>query len=374
MRDCYSLYIHIPFCAKKCEYCHFFVLPNKEELKDQLLEGLRLELRNQLPLIQGKSLVSIYFGGGTPFLFGPSRMQEFLKLVPEIPQHTEITLEANPESISFDEMKAYADIGITRVSIGLQSLDDQLLTLLTREHDSKRAIEAVHITEKVGISNISVDLMFDIPGQTMNHWENTLKQVIELPIKHLSLYNLTFEPHTAFYKKKLQLQKMLPQEHVSTEMYLMAETYLERAGLERYEISAYSKNGFQSRHNTGYWTGRPFLGLGPSAFSYWEGRRFRNVAHLNKYCNALKSGATPQDFEEKLETQAQLKELLAIRLRLKEGCDLVDFQKQHGSFKNETLADIKRLIDEGFLIQEANQIGLTQKGILFYDTVASTII
>lgn len=374
MLESFSLYIHIPFCTRKCDYCHFFVLPDNEKPKDQLLEGLTMEWDRWSSILKGKKLSSIYFGGGTPFLFGPKRVKEFLKLIPSITSETEITLEANPENINYEQMKAYADLGINRVSIGLQSLDDQLLKLLTRTHNAQSAIDAVYTTAKAGISNISVDLMFDIPGQTLDHWKVSLNQVVKLPIKHLSLYNLTFEPHTTFFKNKTQLQKMLPEEYVSTEMYKMAEETLEGASFERYEISAYAKKGFHSRHNTGYWTARPFLGLGPSAFSYWDKKRFRNVANLNKYLEALKEQKSPADFEEELDIEAQRRELLTIKLRMKEGCDLAQFEQQFGALDSETKKNIGKLTEEGFLVKNGAVILLSQKGVLFYDTVATILI
>jgi len=201
-----SLYFHIPFCTRKCDYCHFYVLPDKEPWKVQLMEGLLLEWQRQLPLLQNKNIVSIYFGGGTPSLLGPERVATILEWIQETCpfslQHTEITLEANPENVTLPLMQAYAAAGINRISLGIQTLSDSLLATLTRQHNAQRAIDAVWLTSQAGVKNISIDLMYDLPGQDLSSWEKTLSEAIKLPITHLSLYNLTLEPHTVFFKKK----------------------------------------------------------------------------------------------------------------------------------------------------------------------------
>lgn len=364
-----SLYFHIPFCTKKCAYCHFYVLPNKESFKQQLMQGLSKEWQKWAPLLKENKIQTIYFGGGTPSLFGPERIAEILSWMPTLSQNSEITLEVNPEDVSLNLIRDYANAGINRISMGLQSLDNALLEILTRTHSAEKAIEAVYQTAEAGIKNISVDLMYELPSQTIEHWQRTLERVVTLPITHLSLYNLTIEPHTVFFKNKDILSRSIPSQEISTNMYLMAIDYLEKAGLKQYEISAFAREGYQSQHNSGYWTGRPFIGLGPSAFSYWEGKRFRNIANLSRYCQALESGKSAIDFEEELSPKAKQCELLAIKLRLRSGCLLSDF-----SLDDDTLQSINKLIDDGFLEKEKECLRLTQKGILFYDTVASELV
>jgi len=374
--DC-SLYFHIPFCKRKCDYCHFYVIPDEENAKQQLEDSFQLEWKLLQPLLSNKRIVTLYFGGGTPSLFGPQRIAALIDLIQnscEIHPDAEITLEANPENASMEIMQAYAEAGINRVSIGIQTLDSELLTLLGRLHSPETALNAIHNTFHVGIDNITIDLMYDLPKQTLDHWQTTLTLIQDLPIKHLSLYNLTIEPHTIFFKKHDQLRPFLPNEETSLEMYEMAIERLENRGLHRYEISAFAKPGFESRHNLGYWIGRPFLGLGPSAFSYWEGKRFRNIAHLNRYSQLLKSGQLPRDFEEKLEPDAHLRELFVIHLRLRKGVDCNEFFSNHGSLDTTTQMIVRRLIEEGFLCMNGTHLLLTQKGVLFYDLVASELI
>lgn len=342
------------------------------------MEALEKEWRMRAPQLQGKNLASIYFGGGTPSLMGARYINLILQWIQnEIGYDcntTEITLEVNPENITFQLMQEYAQAGINRVSIGIQTLSDSLLKKLERQHNAQKAIDAVWCTNEAGLHNISIDLMYDLPHQTLSIWEETLLKIVELPIKHLSLYNLTIEPHTSFFKQREQLQKIVPDPETSLQMYEMAQTMLSLKNLNQYEISAFSHPGFQSQHNTGYWTGRPFLGLGPSAFSYWEGQRFRNVANLNRYAQQLKEHLLPVDFEEKLDPQASIRELLAIRIRLMEGVDLEAFEKHYGRLESKTWQAIENLKKEGYISQQAHIIRLTKQGILFYDTVATDLV
>lgn len=373
-----SLYVHIPFCTKKCDYCHFYVIPESDERERLLLDALADEWKLRTPLIQDWNIVSLYFGGGTPSLLTPDAICSIIdRTRPLLQQNAEITLEANPETISEERIRRFADSGVNRVSIGLQSLDDSLLKTLSRTHTADKAKRAVHETYNAGIENITVDLMYDLPGQTLEQWQKTLDEAVQLPIKHLSLYNLTFEPHTVFYKKRETLLPMVPDEPISAEMYRAAVQTLEDAGLQQYEISAFAQNGYRSRHNTGYWSGRPFIGFGPSAFSYCEGRRFRNVANLNTYAKTLKEGKDPVDFDETLAPDARSRELLTIGLRVKEGVPLATLT----TLDPETLASIETLIRQGFLVKEepvkqadSGTLRLTEKGILFYDTVAAELI
>ncbi len=357
-----SLYFHIPFCSKKCPYCHFYVLPDKADLHQLLLEALYLQWKKWEPEIQGKKIVSIYFGGGTPSLLGPKAIEKILSWVP-YSSPCEITLEANPEKSFLPE---FVSVGVNRVSLGVQSLDNPTLTMLGRTHTAERAIETI---ANAGIENISIDLMYEIPGQTLESWKKTLARLKDLPITHLSLYNLTFEPQTLFFKKQKELTPLLPSSELSLEMLQLAVSHLESIGLKRYEISAFAKEGFHSCHNTGYWTGRPFLGLGPSAFSYWNGKRFRNVANLQKYAAALKRGASPIDFEEQLPYPQNIQELLAIRLRLLEGVDLKDYPVPPVSLQN-----LQGLQDRGWLQIRGSRAKLTPEGLLFYDSVAEAIV
>jgi oxygen-independent coproporphyrinogen-3 oxidase len=232
----------------------------------------------------------------------------------------------------------------------------------------------VKITADAGISNISIDLMYDIPGQTLLSWEKTLEQIASLPMNHLSLYNLTIEPNTVFFKYRESLQKIVPDPECSASMYKMAVAGLKELGLEQYEISAFARNGMFSKHNVGYWTGRPFLGFGPSAFSYWNDKRFRSVAQFNRYLEALQNDLSPIDFSEELKPKERRNELLAIGLRLKAGVDCISFEAKHGPLDQTTYIALESLVQQKLLAKKDSRYFLTDQGVLFYDTVAVEII
>jgi oxygen-independent coproporphyrinogen-3 oxidase len=352
----YSLYFHVPFCAKKCPYCHFYVIKESDAGKKLLMSALKAHWDKQPPL--PKQLVSLYFGGGTPSLLGPDNVGEIVRWT-GADSSCEITLEANPTELTYPLLKSFADAGINRLSLGVQSFDDQILKTLGREHTSKKCLDAIFMAEKAGFNNITIDLMYDIPGQSLMSWQESLSILKDLPITHLSLYNLTFEEGTPFFRKKKELLPQVPDPETSLHMLECAVTTLEHIGLHRYEISAFAKPGFESRHNTGYWIGRPFLGFGPSAYSDWAGRRFRNISDLKEYATR----ASPIDFEDIISPTARLRERFAIALRLLQGTPLTIDP-----------AIITPLIEKGWLDTEGSLVRLTPQGRLFYDTVAENII
>lgn len=367
-----SIYIHIPFCKHKCPYCHFYVISDKEHFKEQLAVGLEREWELLAPKIQEKNLVSVYFGGGTPTLFGPKRVERVLKNILKHFQYDsslEVTIETNPEEKA--PYASYRDIGINRVSMGVQSLNEDELALLHRKANPQESIEAVYACHDAGIKNITIDLMYDLPSQSLTSWQKTLSCIKGLPITHLSLYNLTIEPDAAFFRREKELRALMPNDETSGEMYRLAQEYLQDAGFTQYEISAFCKDDMYSRHNVGYWTGRHFYGLGPSAFSFDGVKRYRNVANLARYSTLLEAGELPIDFvEEPMDAAARKKELLALNLRLLKGVDL----QKYAPLDSETEKALEYLVEVGLLSQSGSHAALTPKGILFYDTVASELI
>ncbi len=375
--DWISLYFHIPFCTHKCPYCHFYVVIDKPHFKDLLLQGFEREWQRIRPLLEHKKLASIYFGGGTPTLFEIQRIEclvEWIRKRFGSLEGVEITIEANPEQVTYSQMQAFKELGINRVSLGIQSFQSEELNLLGRKHSSKGSLDAIFATYDAGIHNISIDLMYELPRQTQTLWQQTLKQVATLPITHLSLYNLTIEPHTAFARQEQTLRPLLPDPELACAMYLDAISQLAAIGLQQYEISAFCKPGYHSRHNVGYWTGRFFLGLGPSAFSYYGTKRFRNIASLTRYCSLLQEGMSPVDFEEELDINKRRKELLALQLRLHEGVNLAVFESRFGPLEEETRHAISSLERQNLLKTMGDYLRLSAQGILFYDSVASELI
>ncbi len=356
-----SIYFHVPFCTKKCPYCHFYVIPNHKSFHQVLEDGLSLEWERQLPLLLGKKIISIYFGGGTPTLFVEGIKKILEKVGANFSLDCEITVEANPEDASLMLFETLRKLGVNRLSLGVQSLDDRSLETLERIHSAKKAEEAIFQAFRAGFENISIDLMYDLPNQTEASWNYSLSRLKDLPIHHLSLYNLTIEPHTSFYKRRDKLS--FPSDQMSLQFLNRAIITLESLGLKRYEISAF---GRPSIHNVGYWTSRPFLGFGPSAFSYWEEKRFRNCANLQRYTRSLKMRKSSVDFEEKLPYPQNLREKIAVQLRLLDGID--------ANLPEEILKTLEPLINQNLLVRKNGRIFLSETGLLFHDTVASQIV
>ncbi len=349
------------------------MIPDRKNDHKILLEGFFFEWKERLSLLQDKEILSIYFGGGTP-----SRFVDGIKILLKkifgsglrFSPKLEVTLEVNPEDVTPPLMAQIRKMGVNRISLGVQSLVDSSLQVLNRTHSAEKALEAIKMTKDAGIDNISIDLMYDLPNQTLSSWTETL-QILPKSITHLSLYNLTIEPKTVFYKQRESL--VLPTDEVSFKMLEQGVEQIEAAGLERYEISAFAREGMQAVHNVGYWMARPFLGFGPSAFSYFGKSRFRNCCHLKKWHGMLKERLSPVDFEEKLPYPRNLTELLAVQLRLLEGVDLGAFEKRHGKLPEKTHHALEGLESDGFLMTKSN-VRLSEKGLLFYDSVASSLI
>lgn len=367
-----SLYFHIPFCIKKCPYCHFYSIPFRAELVSLFQRSIAMEWHRQLPWLLDQNIVSIYFGGGTPSLLAAGGIAFLLDMIFQsqlsISPNCEITLEANPDRVDFLFLSEIRKLGINRLSLGVQSFDDSSLQNIQRTHTAKKALLAIEDAHQSGFSNISIDLMFDLPHQTIDSWMTTIHRLESLPIQHCSIYNLTIEPNTAFFRQKKHLETIMPDSKSSLCLLTNAIDELKNLGFKRYEISAFAKPGMESVHNSGYWTARPFLGFGPSAFSYWEGRRFQNIAHLQRYAKALEENASWIDFEEKLAYPANVKELLAIGLRRMDGVP------DDKSFPKDTIGELHQLKDEGFLQYLHQHWRLTDRGALFYDTIAERLI
>ncbi|MBN2479586.1 MAG: radical SAM family heme chaperone HemW [Parachlamydiales bacterium] len=366
-----SIYIHVPFCKKKCPYCHFYSIFFKKEYVDKYVESIVQHLKLWESFLKNKVIKSIYFGGGTPSLIGSKNIEKILSHL-IYSEDCEITIETNPNDVTLENFKDFKKANINRVSLGVQSFDDNLLKVLNRDHSSKKALDSIFDIFTSGIENISIDLMYDIPNQTKKSFENTLNFIDTLPIKHISLYNLTFEENTLFYKNKKSLEKYLPNEEISFEFLNMAIKKFEKLNFNRYEISAFSKKGFESIHNKRYWQAKEFLGFGPSAFSYFNEKRFKNISNFKSYIKALDDNTSPIEFEEKLKYPDNINELIAINLRILEGIDLKKFEKEHQKIPEKTLNIFFK--NSKFVSFENNKVKLTKLGLLFYDSLAEEII
>lgn len=320
---------------------------------------------------------SIYFGGGTPTLFGVDRLRILLETIRKEITPTndiEITIEANPETLTRVYLHSLHQIGINRLSVGVQSLDSDLLQMLGRNHTVQTIEKALLDAHEVGFNNISIDIMYEIPKQTWESWEKTVNRALYLPITHISLYNLTFEKGTPFHRKYDHLKTYLPSQEEGAKMLQYAVTTWQAAGMKRYEISAFAiQEKYRSQHNLGYWTGRLFLGFGPSAFGYISGERMQNTFPLKRYAEALLQGKEVVHFREKLEYPNNMRELLSIHLRILEGVSLKKFAKLY-RIEEEVERAIHSLVKRGYLQQVGKYLRLTDRGTMFYDSIAAELI
>ncbi len=318
-----GIYIHVPFCKQECHYCDFY----KTTLLGQrpaYLQALMKEIDLQTPRFAMSKLETIYWGGGTPSLIDPVNLGKVLNRLEAaygFEKDIEITLEVNPDDVNHDFLKAIRSEGFNRLSMGIQSFDRTILRQLNRRHNPEQALHAVELAHAVGFDNISIDFIYGIPGLSNEQWEADMNRACSLPVSHISAYHLTIEEGTPFGKWHREGRlKEIPEEQSILQYEILCNT-LQKAGYEQYEISNFAKNGLISRHNTSYWQGKKYLGLGPSAHSYNGEKRCWNVSDLHRYTQALKQ--EEKWFEcERLSTDDRYNEYLLTHLRTRWNCDL----------------------------------------------------
>lgn len=357
-----ELYIHIPFCVKKCDYCDFLSGPAGAEQQKAYVEALLREI-DAAEEGTGRSVSSIFMGGGTPSLLDGAFTGSILEKINRkfhIEKDAEITIEVNPGTVSGDKFTAYKSAGINRLSIGLQSPDDRELRILGRIHDFRQFLETYEAAGKAGFSNINVDLMSAIPEQTYEGWMRNLRTVAELSPTHISAYSLIIEEGTPFSKRKL----VLPDEDTEYRMYEDTAAVLGEYGYEQYEISNYAKKGFACRHNKGYWERTDYLGLGLGASSLWGNLRFSNTADMAEY---LKNSAFPEKIrcmEPELDREDAMAEFMFLGLRMTKGVSKADFKECFGVEIEEIYGDVlKKYTGLSLLKEDAGRIFLTRVGI-----------
>ncbi len=361
IRNDISLYIHIPFCVQKCKYCDFLSFSSLEEDRNSYIQELKKELQWKSQWASGALVISVFFGGGTPSILRVEQMEELLSLIKEyytLTEDVEITMEANPGTLTVETLLQYQRIGINRLSIGLQSGDDQELEMLGRIHTWEQFERNYRDARKVGFENINVDLMSALPGQTIESYQKTLKKVVRLDPEHISAYSLIVEEGTPLYEDEILLEK-LPGEELDRQMYQMTKEFLHAHGYERYEISNYAKPGYECRHNSVYWTGGEYLGFGLGASSFFKGKRFHNEETLFKY----RFDGTPQDVEV-LTKEDKMGEFMFLGLRMTKGVNVEDFYQKFGHTMEEIYGQVIRKHEkEGLLICENGIVKLTDRGL-----------
>ena len=385
-----EIYVHIPFCAKKCAYCDFLSFPVNMRMRREYTDKLLEEIRIQSSFVREYQVDTIFLGGGTPSVLDVTditAIMETLKEHYDIAPDAEITIEVNPGTVKMEGLVAYREAGINRVSMGLQSADDTELRYLGRIHTYDEFLKSFQRVRMAGFTNVNVDLISAIPGQTPESWRNTLKKTAMLKPEHISAYSLIVEEGTPFYdrygghvemesyemspeeRRRLMALPDLPDEDTEREMYYMTRNCLAEQGYERYEISNYARPGFECRHNVGYWTGTGYLGLGLGASSYLEGCRFHNTSDFQSYvsahfddeaefCQALR-----QDMEQ-LSVKSKMEEFMFLGLRLTRGVSVEGFITRFGqSIRNVYGGVIDKLEREGLLEHKNGYYHLTERGL-----------
>lgn len=371
-----SLYIHIPFCAKKCVYCDFYSIKHDSALARSYIDVMA----GQIKRLDEKPY-TIYIGGGTPTSLDVAALKKLFAALGRFSADCiEFTVEANPESLSSDKIKLLLDCGVNRLSIGIQSFNDEKLKALGRIHDSSRAKDAVSMAFKNGFKNISIDLMFGVWGETIGDWQNELDMAVKMPVKHISCYSLTYETGTRLYDKvKSGAIKPLA-EGSCAKMYETAAKYLQKKSFFQYEISNFAKRGFMCKHNLHYWDNNPYIGIGASAASFINGVRMKNISDIKEYITLVKNGKSVVASKEKLSTRESALETAAIKIRTKDGIDFSWFKEKTGFDFNElerkSMEPLlkERLIKCKITKGKCRGICLTKKGFLFCDSVSSQLL
>jgi oxygen-independent coproporphyrinogen-3 oxidase len=322
-----GIYIHIPYCKSKCIYCDFYSSTDFEK-KNELINAICLEIKNSKDIFPYQ-IETIYIGGGTPSVLNSNDLEKIVNALFNafnLSTLKEFTIEVNPDDITEEFVRIVKNFKINRVSIGVQSFDDDILKFLSRRHNSKQAINAVELFYKAGFNNISIDLIYGINGLSESLWKKTLTKAISLPIKHLSAYHLTIEENTILHKKLLQnLYKEINEEN-SLKQYEILKEILSKNNFEHYEISNFAKDGYQSKHNCSYWQGKPYLGIGPSAHSYFINKRRYNYYSIDTYVENV-SNKKQHFVEEHLSNTDKFNEYLITRLRTNKGGSFEELKK-----------------------------------------------
>jgi len=360
-----GLYIHVPFCLRKCFYCDFYSVDDKSQIQN-FLSGLEKEIQLRSKILPDNLTFStIYFGGGTPSLLQPDQIQQIIWQLSQtfcLTDIREVTLEANPATVTKDRINAFYDAGINRLSIGVQSFLDKELALLGRLHSSREAIHFLQSAIDSQIPEISVDLIYGLPGQTIEDWDKILQKALSFNLPHLSTYSLTWSEKTPLGQRIISGELPAPLEEDVIEMALHASTLLGDSGYEQYEVSNFAQPGHLSRHNEGYWKGEVYIGLGPSAHSFLEPDRWWNVSDVEAYCNDLLQDKLSVESRETLSPEQLRLEKIALGLRCRDGVSITQLKLEN--------VKVNEIVQQGLGECENGKLILTPNGLLLADEIA----
>lgn len=364
--DKISLYIHIPFCAQKCLYCDFPSFARKDHLRKAYIEALNKEIISLREKYNNLEINTIFIGGGTPSVLEADELECLLKEVAKLnmAKDIEYSMECNPGNLTEEKLEVMKNYGVNRISMGLQAKQDNLLKGLGRIHNYKTFKENFLLAKKVGFNNINVDLMFGLPNQRLNEWEETLREIISLEPAHISAYSLIIEEGTTFYNLYENDKLKLPTEEEERKMYHLAKKILEENGFNQYEISNYAKEGKECRHNLAYWNMDNWIGVGSAAASYINGKRIKNISSVEEYINSINEKGEAVEEIINNSKNDNMEEFMFMGLRKINGIDENEFKKRFSMNINDVYGEIlNKYIDEGLLIRDSGRIFLSEKGI-----------
>ncbi len=368
-----GIYFHIPFCRQACNYCDFH-FSTRLENKERVLKAMNLELNQRVSYLNTKTISSIYFGGGTPSLLNELELGELMKSVflhYTVKTNAEITLEANPEDINTQSLQIWKNVGINRLSIGLQSFNEEELRWMKRNHSGKDSVQAVKLAQQSGFDNISIDLIYGSKFQDLGTWSDTLEQAIALKTNHISSYNLTIENKTELGVKNKRGQEPEIDEHLSVAQFELMRKRLSAAGFVHYEVSNFAKPGYEAKHNSSYWQQNSYLGIGPSAHSFNQISRQWNFSNNLRYCKAIEEGTCHYEMEV-LSKNDRYNEYVLTGLRTTKGCNINYMSAAFGEKVKIHFVEHAAEKHEYFDIKNENYT-LNEKGLLQADAIASAL-
>ena len=368
-----GIYVHIPFCASRCSYCDFFSTLQLADAGERYVEAVIAEARQRCGELSGESVSTLYLGGGTPSQLPVALLQrlvEGLRDAVELSGVEEFTIEANPDDVTLDWCAVLPTLGVNRVSMGVQSFEDDILRFIGRRHTADQVLNAVSRLRSVGIDNISIDLIYGLPGQTVESWTSSVEQALELESQHISAYGLTYEPDTRLWRQRERGEIIEVTEEQSLLMYRILEDSLQSAGYEHYEISNFALPGYRSRHNSSYWDDTPYVGLGAAAHSYDGQVRRYNPHDLRLYIDRIMAGETAFEQEE-LTSREHYDERVMLGLRTSCGVDADRLRQDFGDTAwSHFVREAERHIAAGNLcVKEGNRYVLTRDGIMLSDSI-----
>ena len=364
-----GLYVHIPFCSSRCVYCGFYSTTGLE-LRERYVSAVCKEIEMRAC---SEKISTIYLGGGTPSQLSIKQLENILSTIyiyNKVESTAEVTIEVNPDDVNQEFAKALFNMGINRVSMGVQTFDNKRLRFLHRRHNAAQVAQAVETLFKAGFRNISIDLMYGFPNQTLDEWKADIDKALELEVEHISTYCLMYEEGTALYKLLEQGKVSEIDEELERDMYYTLKERLESAGYEHYEISNFAQKGYRSRHNSSYWRGIPYVGIGAAAHSFDIKTRSWNVADIQKYIEGIEQGKRPYE-EEQIDADTRYNDAVTVALRTKEGLDLSTLPDDKLKY---CMENAKRHIEAKLLRLENNHLALTKEGLFVSDMVMSDLV